>query len=34
MKTNNYSSALSDCEEAVRINPKYAKVYMRMGYVR
>lgn len=31
MKIEKYQKALEDCTEAVRLNPKYAKVYMRMG---
>ncbi len=31
MKINKYDQALSDCQDAVKLDPSYAKVHCRMG---
>ena len=32
-KLNNHSEAISDCVEALKIDPNYSKAYGRKGYV-
>lgn len=33
-KLENHNQAISDCKEALRIDPTYGKAYGRMGFVK